>query len=39
MSQYSTEKPKAKGFKPFAIIFIGLIVVLVVIKLIMNALM
>ncbi len=39
MSEYSTEKPKAKGFKPFVVIFIGLIVVLVVIKLVMDILM
>lgn len=39
MSEFSTEKPKAKGFKPFAVLFIGLIVILVVIKLIMVVLM
>ncbi len=39
MSQYIDEKPKAKGFKPFAVIFIGLVVVLVVIKLIMDVIM
>lgn len=39
MSQYTEEKPKAKGFKPFAVIFIGLIVVLIVIKVIMDVLM
>lgn len=39
MSQYIDEKPKAKGFKPFAVIFGGLIVVLVVIKLIMDVMM
>jgi hypothetical protein len=39
MSQYAEEKPKAKGFKPFIVIFGGLIIALVVIKLIMNVLM
>jgi|GEM_PF-1824625 len=39
MSQFTEETPKAKGFKPFLVIFGGLIVLLVVIKLIMSALM
>ncbi len=39
MTQYIDEKPKAKGFKPFAIIFGGLIVLLIVIKLLMDILM
>jgi hypothetical protein len=39
MSQYTEEKPKAKGFKPFAVIFIGLIVILVIAKFIIDALM
>lgn len=39
MSQYTEEKPKAKGFKPFAILFIGLLVILIIAKLIMNAVM
>lgn len=39
MSQYTEEKPKAKGFKPFAVLFIGLIVILVIAKLIIDALM
>jgi hypothetical protein len=38
MSEISTEKPKAKGFKPFIVLFVGLVVVLIAIKLIMNAL-
>lgn len=39
MSQYTEENPKAKGFKPFLVIFGGLIVILVVIKLLMSAIM
>lgn len=39
MSQYTEEKPKAKGFKPFLIIFGGLIVVLIIMKLILDAIM
>lgn len=32
----SQEKSNSKGFKPFAVIFIGLIVVLVIIKVLMG---
>jgi hypothetical protein len=39
MSQYIDEKPKSKGFKPFAIIFGGLVIFLVVVKILMELLM
>lgn len=39
MSQYTEEKPKAKGFKPFLLIFGGLIVILVILKFLLDALM
>lgn len=39
MSQYTEEKPKAKGFKPFLFIFGGLIVALIIIKFLLDAIM
>lgn len=39
MTQNTSEKPRATGFKPFAIIFIVLIVTLVVAKFILDKLL
>lgn len=39
MSQYTEEKPKAKGFKPFLYIFGGLVAILIIIKFILDAIM
>ncbi len=39
MSQYTEEKPKVKGFKPFLYIFGGLVVALIIIKFILDSIM
>lgn len=39
MSQNTSEKPRATGFKPFAIIFVILIVTLLVAKFILDKLL